>query len=84
MKWLDGITNLMDMSVSKLQEMVKHGEAWCVAWRFKELDMTERLNSSCYVSLVMIVLDHLQATEDRDDHQNVVINTADEQFIGLY
>ena len=31
MRWLDSITVLMDMNLSKLQETVKDGEAWCAA-----------------------------------------------------
>ena len=45
MRWLDGIIDLMDVSLGKLQELVMdRGLACCGSWGRKELDMTERLN----------------------------------------
>ena len=46
MRWLDGVTNSMDMSLSELRELVMDGQGGlecCDSWGRKELEMTDRL-----------------------------------------
>ena len=62
MRWLDGITDAMDMNLGKLLEMVRDREDWHAAVRrLRELDLTRQLNNNNNIMLVSTKHQHESA-----------------------
>ena len=62
MSWLNGITSSMDMSLSKLQKIVKDGETWhAVVHGVAELDTTEQLNKNLFLRAMTCFVHYLNS-----------------------
>ena len=85
MSWLDGITDSIDMSLNKLQEMVKDRAAWCAAVHgVTKSDMTDQLTTTNLFCCVFLIFCDLNGDGDEKEKRGTTLYLHCNWYFTMY